>query len=96
MITPDDIAALMNEFVAADPAAAHALCEARVPCGPGVEAHPTLTPYADTPGGPPSIGLIGVLNGLARRAGMLVVAEYGDTDAGPTRLRGFTVRPLEA
>lgn len=48
-----------------------------------------------TPDGPPSIGLIGVLNGIVRRAGALLVAEYGDSDAGPTRLRGFHVRPLE-
>lgn len=63
----DQIAALLNEMLAADPAATHALIANRVPCNEALRDHPTIQVEVrnDNKDFLPTVGLLGVLNGVA-------------------------------
>jgi hypothetical protein len=62
-ITPQDAVDLLNEMLRLDPAAATALLNARVPCNQDVANHPTIQ-VRGYGSGNPSVGLLGVLNGM--------------------------------
>jgi hypothetical protein len=61
----DQIINALNEFVALDREAIHKLVETRVPCNQALVDHPTVQTFRNTPGEPPTVGLLGVLNGIA-------------------------------
>lgn len=62
-ITVQDVLDLLNEIVEKDPACAKALLNARVLCNQTLAEHPTIQVHAYD-GNPPTVGLIGILNGL--------------------------------
>lgn len=62
-ITIQDALDLLNEIVEKDKACAKALLNARVPCNQAIAEHPTIQVHAYD-GNPPTVGLIGFLNGL--------------------------------
>lgn len=60
------IVALMNEALEADAEAVTALVVHRTPCNASLVAHPTIQAGAcPGPLDPPSVGLLGILNGIA-------------------------------
>ena len=85
-----DIVALLNAAWLCDPKAMHALVEHRVPCNDELADHPTIQVLDEGRGA--SVGLLGILNGIAgtNEAGTSgwVGAIY---EGRPERLAGFTV-----
>ena len=81
------VLAVLNEMVAMDPEAAHALVEQRVPCNKALQGHPTIQVQVD--GTKAKVGLLGVLNGLfgADEEGWGPIAACFDDDTG--KLTGF-------
>ena len=61
-LSPDEAIAILNELLACDPRAMHALTEHRSPCNKALADHPTAQVVDQ--GGQPCIGLLGVLNAL--------------------------------
>jgi hypothetical protein len=84
------IADLLNEAVARDPAAMHCLCNKRINCNSSLADHPTIQ-IGTGAENQPTIGLIGILNG--------VIGTRADGEgylAGVYRkgkLAGFILRP---
>lgn len=63
-VIAERIVEVLNEMLSADPAATHALVANHVPCNPTLAEHPTI--QVDGHGGRfASVGMLGVLNGLA-------------------------------
>jgi len=60
----DAAIAFLNGLVEVDPKAVTALVELRVACNEEMADHPTVQVQADTDGGNPEVGILGVLNGL--------------------------------
>jgi hypothetical protein len=60
------ILAVLNEMAAADPEATRALAFTRVPCNRALADHPTIEVLADDDMASFEVGLLGVVNGLAR------------------------------
>ena len=56
----DTTITILNEAYAADPVAVGALIEHRVPCNTALADHPTIT----VAGEEPSVGLLGIINGI--------------------------------
>lgn len=61
--TIDDAIAFLNHLLKVDAEAIRALVETRVPCGEALTNHPTVQVQAHG-SEPPSVGLLGLLNGL--------------------------------
>ncbi len=61
----DRIIEVMNRAVAADPKAVKDLCELRVDCNAELAADPTIQVLREFVGGVNTVGLIGILNGIA-------------------------------
>ena len=83
---------LLNEAYALDPVAMTALVLARVPCNAALLAHPTIQ-VADVQDGGPTVGILGIVNGIcgADERGWGAVAANFDDDV--TRLEGFSLLP---
>jgi len=69
MATPDPVLAdriidALNDFVASDREALHKLVETRVPCNQALADHPTVQVFGSALGEPPTVGLLGILNGI--------------------------------
>lgn len=80
MITAQKIVDMLNELLALDPGVVHALSEHRVPLSnpqPFLD-HPDVVPYGESDDGPMSLGMLGVLNGIAHMTGDLILAHYND------------------
>jgi hypothetical protein len=76
----DQIAALLNEMLAADPAATHALIANRVPCNDTLRDHPTIQVHVRNASGIfPTVGMLGVLNGVAGTVRRVVAVFDDDT-----------------
>lgn len=69
------IVSLLNEMVAFDPATVAALITARVQCSGWMSAHPTIQVIQDAVC---YVGILGVLNGIAGREGLRIVADVED------------------
>ncbi len=80
MITAQKIVDMLNEVLAADPGALHALVEHRVllPNPQPLVAHPAVVTYSETDNGPLYFGMLGILNGIAHMTGDLILAHYND------------------
>jgi len=63
-ITVDEVIALLNSMVKADPEATEALVEQRVPCNETLADHPTIQVVGGEGPNQPKVGLLGVINGL--------------------------------
>jgi hypothetical protein len=72
----------LNEIAGADSKALGDLIEARVPCNEALADHPSVQVFAHE--GPPTVGLLGILNGLV-----------GTIDEGPRKGWGFIAAVFE-
>jgi hypothetical protein len=74
--------AVLNEAAAADPMALAALIAARVECNDALAAHPSIQVGPGESGGPPVVGLLGILNGIFGNAadGWGAIAAVYDVD----------------
>jgi phenylpyruvate tautomerase PptA (4-oxalocrotonate tautomerase family) len=85
-----DVVDYLNELMGIDPALLHALIETRLPCSQALSDHPTA--QAGGTVGAPTMGLLGILNGLV---GVredhygYITAVYEEAD----KLASFTVTP---
>ena len=70
-VTLDQALDLLNQATALDPKAMWDLVGSRVPCNGAMADHPTVQ-CGQGEGGPYTVGLLGILNGL-----------FGTSDAGP-------------
>lgn len=75
MIT-DTIVSVLNQMLRADPAATHALIANRVPCSATLVAHPVV--QVEPREGFFTVGMLGVLNGVAAAEDGIVVAVWDD------------------
>lgn len=62
-VSIDDVILVLNDLLAADPDAAHALVEQRVKCSEKLANHPTIQVHC-LDGQKPTVGLLGVINGI--------------------------------
>ena len=90
-LSPEDVLRVLNEFVEADPLAAHRLMETRVPCGQKVVDHPSIVVNEDDG---VKVGPLGLINGFLRPIGMCVWAHYEDEAKGG-KLYKFSLKKLE-
>jgi hypothetical protein len=65
MTLADRIINALNDFVALDREALVKLLETRVPCNHALAGHPAVQVFKIAPGDPPTVGLLGILNGIA-------------------------------
>ena len=72
-LTLDKALEILNSMVEADPDAAYALIETRVPCNQDLAEHPSIQVVAQEDGSY-SVGLLGILNGL-----------FGTIEEGPKK-----------
>lgn len=86
-MSPQQLVDVLNEACAADSEAMHTLAETRVPCKAGIVDHPTIQ-VAEGDGGH-VVGLIGLLNGAARRFDGSTIAGMYDDATG--KLQRFKV-----
>lgn len=95
----DCIIAFMNECAERDPRAVIALVEARVPCNRSLAEHPTVQCGTDTPDGPFTVGVLGILNGLCGvipegpKAGWGLITATLDREAGTIRFERTSEEP---
>jgi len=90
-ITPDDAVDLLNNMLLRDPGATAILIGSRHQVNAAMDAHPTLITQ-ETKEGVPTLGLLGVLNGLfgfdeVHQRGV-IVAVYDDNDRLDRFVRG--------
>lgn len=85
----------LNEAYAADPAAIHALLCNRVPCNQELADHPTIVVEENTvaEGSSYTVGMLGVINGLAQvLTGQSVASRWADKDDPEyPKLLGFQI-----
>lgn len=81
-------AEFLNQFLEMAPQTCQALVDHRVPMDPGLEEHPSIV--VNDADGVLTVGLLGVINGMAAREDRRVGAAYDDTG----RLTGFVVVTL--
>jgi len=62
-ITIKNVCDILNELIKLDQKCAETLVSQRVPCNESVADHPTIQVH-QPPGEKPSVGLLGILNGL--------------------------------
>lgn len=91
-VTITEVVALLNELVALDPDAMHALVESRVPCNDALADHPTVqvSSRVDGDGSGYEFGILGALNGLFGTDGISYGAISASFNEG--RLTNFNVR----
>ena len=63
-IDVEDVIAFLNDLLRVDRSAVSRLIETRVPCNECVANHPSVQVQADPGGKNPSVGFLGVLNGM--------------------------------
>lgn len=68
----DTALSILNEAMLLDPIAVRALIETRVPCNEALADHPTIQVHDPEDGSGPSVGFLGILNGI-----------FGTYDGGP-------------
>lgn len=94
-MTSDDIAQLLNEALERDRAAIHSLIINRVPTNSSMIEHPTIMvdpmPSEDFP----TLGLLGILNGLAGLEGKIIEMVWEKRENGPNMLVRFRAVTLE-
>jgi hypothetical protein len=78
-VITDAIVAVLNQMLRADPGATHALIANRIPCNATLAAHPAV--QVEARGDLFSVGMLGVLNGVAAAEDGLVVV-VADSDSG--------------
>jgi len=91
-MTAEQIVDLLNEIHALDPKVLKPLIETRVPCNQAIVDHPTITVDGESPTGPCTVGLLGILEGIAGIDGKLI-AMRSDQKTGD--VVGFLVVPFE-
>jgi hypothetical protein len=88
-VNPNRVADVLNGLLALDPAACTTLVTTRVPYAGDLNKTAPITVYDDGKGGPPLVGVLGVINGILASAGCKLYA-YADSETG--RLTEFVVR----
>lgn len=63
-ISPQDVCDLLNELLAKDPESVNELISLRVPCNQEIADHPTVQVMCHPDINKPSVGMLGILNGL--------------------------------
>jgi hypothetical protein len=78
--------AILNEALQADPEAIKALLNIRVPCNQALAEHPTIQVRGYDARGklcPPSIGVLGLINGISDDPNYVIAMEIDDSKEDP-------------
>jgi len=89
-MTAQQIVDLLNEVVVLDKAAIHCLIVNRVPCNDMLAVHPRIQ-VDGSQASHCSVGLLGLLNGIADLDDELIEAQF--TDEQQPQFLGFRLRP---
>lgn len=85
------LAKTINDILTANPDAVGELVETRVKCNDKIETDTLAIPFTEKPGGPLSLGSLGLMNAVAGLHGLKIVGHYSDDN----KLLRFSVEVLK-